>query len=418
MKLDKFGRPLICKLLRPLYGLKQSGHIFASVLHTFLCEDLQMHKLVSDKCAFVKDGNPSTWSSEDGDAHSVPDPTTLDQNGTQLIVLVDDLTIIGNKEQCDWFMTELRARFTMQDLETGEIEFILSMAVKRDREKGTLTLNQRLAIEKIAEKMEITTTNSVETAMCVTPLTKLEAPETDPKVANWPYLETVGSLLHISQCTRPDIAYAVGSLARHSTTLGAQHIKAAKRCVQYLYNTRELCIKYSAGKDEDTNEPEVYEAGRRPHAYADADYAGETQTRKSTSGGIIFLNGGPITWSSKLQKIVAQSTAEAEIIAATEITKEIIHLKLLLTELGARKDRVVYVHEDNQACILMGNNMKSSRSAKHYEIRLHFLQESIQKKVIKFKYCPTDVMIADALTKPLDKEKFLFFREKLLSPPL
>jgi hypothetical protein len=278
-----------------------------------------MHKLVSDKCAFVKDGNPSTWSSEDGDAHSVPDPTTLDQNGTQLIVLtyVDDLTIIGNKEQCDWFMAKLRARFTMQDLETGEIEFILSMAVKRDREKGTLTLNQRLAIEKIAEKMEITTTNSVETAMCVTPLTKLEAPETDPKVANWPYLETVGSLLHISQCTRPDIAYAVGSLARHSTTLGAQHIKAAKRCVQYLYNTRELCIKYSAGKDEDTNEPEVYEAGRRPHAYADADYAGETQTRKSTSGGIIFLNGGPITWSSKLQKIVAQSTAEAEIIAAT-----------------------------------------------------------------------------------------------------
>ena len=420
MKLDKFGRPLICKLLRPLYGLKQSGHIFASVLHTFLCEDLQMHKLVSDKCAFVKDGNPSTWSSKDGDAHSVPDPTTLDQNGTQLIVLtyVDDLTIIGNKEQCDWFMAKLRARFTMQDLETGEIEFILSMAVKRDREKGTLTLNQRLAIEKIAEKMEITTTNSVETAMCVTPLTKLEAPETDPKVANWPYLETVGSLLHISQCTRPDIAYAVGSLARHSTTLGAQHIKAAKRCVQYLYNTRELCLKYSAGKDEDTNEPEVYEAGRRPHAYADADYAGETQTRKSTSGGIIFLNGGPITWSSKLQKIVAQSTAEAEIIAATEITKEIIHLKLLLTELGARKDRVVYVHEDNQACILMGNNMKSSRSAKHYEIRLHFLQESIQKKVIKFKYCPTDVMIADALTKPLDKEKFLFFREKLLSPPL
>jgi hypothetical protein len=316
-------------------------------------------------------------------------------------------------------MAQLRARFTLQDLETGDIEFILSMAIRRDREAGTLTLNQQQAIEKIAEKMEITNKNSIDTAMVATPLVKLAEPETDPSVVNWPYLETVGSLLHISQCTRPDIAYAVGSLARHSTTLGKQHIRAAKRCVQYLYNTRELCIRYSADHDNnDVNEPEVYEAGRRPEAFADADYAGEPNTRKSTSGGIIFLNGGPITWSSKLQKIVAQSTAEAEIISATEITKEIVHLKLLLAELGARQDKVIIVHEDNQACILMGNNMKSSRSAKHYEIRLHFLQHSIRNEIIKFKYCPTDVMIADALTKPLESVKFLYFRDKMLSQPL
>jgi hypothetical protein len=66
----------------------------------------------------------------------------------------------------------------------------------------------------------------------------------------------------------------------------------------------------------------------------------------------------------------------------------------------------------------MGNNMKSSRSAKHYEIRLHFLQESIRSNVIKFKYCPTDEMIADALTKPLDDVKFKYFREKMLSEPI
>ena len=425
MQYDSKGRPLICKLHRPLYGLKQSGHIFASVLHTFLCEDLQMKKLISDKCAFIKDGNPSEWENPKLDqtdhTPSTTESTTLDPNGTQLIVLtyVDDLTIIGTHDQVEWIMTQLRARFTLQDLETGEIEFILSMAIRRDREAGTLTLNQQQAIEKIAEKMEITTTNSVDTAMVATPLVKLVEPETDPSVANWPYLETVGSLLHISQCTRPDIAYAVGSLARHSTTLGKQHIRAAKRCVQYLYNTRELCIRYSADHDiNDVNEPEVYEAGRRPEAFADADYAGESNTRKSTSGGIIFLNGGPITWSSKLQKIVAQSTAEAEIISATEITKEIVHLKLLLAELGARQDKVITVHEDNQACILMGNNMKSSRSAKHYEIRLHFLQHSIRSEIIKFKYCPTDVMIADALTKPLESVKFLYFRDKMLTKPL
>ena len=103
---------------------------------------------------------------------------------------------------------------------------------------------------------------------------------------------------------------------------------------------------------------------------------------------------------------------------SNRITKEIVHLKLLLAELGARKDGPVQINEDNQACILMGNNMKSSRSAKHYEIRLHYLQESIHSKVIKFKYCPTDEMIADALTKPLDVEKFIYFREKMLSQPI
>ena len=425
MQLDSNGRPMICKLLRPLYGLKQSGHIFANVLHTFLCDELGMDKLVSDKCAFVKEGNPSEWNTE-----TITDPkpnTKLNPNGTQLIILtyVDDLTIMGTKEQTDWVMSKLRNRFSIQEQETGDIEFILSIAIKRDRVKGTLTLNQKQAIEKIAEKMGITVEKpTTQTAMKVTPMVKLSEPETDSEVSNWPYLETVGSLLHISQCTRPDIAYAVGALARHSTTLGKEHINAAKRCVQYLYNTRDLCIMY--GGNHQTNEPEVYEAGRsppsnaniEPQAFADADYAMDVTTRKSTSGGIIFLNGGPISWSSKLQKITAMSTAEAEIIAATESTKEIVHLKLLLAELGARKDGPVQINEDNQACILMGNNMKSSRSAKHYEIRLHYLQESIHSKVIKFKYCPTDEMIADALTKPLDVEKFIYFREKMLSQPI
>ena len=71
-------------------------------------------------------------------------------------------------------------------------------------------------------------------------------------------------------------------------------------------------------------------------------------------------------------------------------------------------------NEDNQACILMGKGMKSSRAAKHYEVRLHYLQQSIRSGVIKFKYCETNEMLADALTKPLGHEKFLYFRGMML----
>lgn len=171
----------------------------------------------------------------------------------------------------------------------------------------------------------------------------------------------------------------------------------------------------------------AHEAGRHPlqelpgadltKAYVDADYAMDIPTRRSTSGAVTFMCGGPISWSSRLQKTTAQSTAEAEINAATELTKELVHLKLLLSEIGVRGNEPIPVHEDNQACILMGNGMKSSRTAKHYEVRLHLLQESIKNKTIKFQYCKTEDQIADTLTKPLDPEKFLKFRHDLLFDP-
>ena len=375
IKYDSQGRPMVWRLLRPIYGLKQSGHIFASVLHGYLEDELKMTRLVSDRCAFVKSGDPTTWDGTEENTHG-----KLDHNGGQLIVLsyVDDLTIIGSRAQIDWLMKRLRNRFTLQETETGDIDYILSIGITRDRTNGTISLNQIAAIEKIAQALDITYDKpSVQTPMKVTPLTKLEQPSDDPTVKNFPYLETIGSLLHISQCTRPDISYAVGALAQHSLTVGPEHVKAAKRVVQYLYNTRTLCIKY--GHSTNINEPLVYEAGRAPDdaplpiAYSDADYAMNKPTRRSTSGGVIFLNGGPITWSSKLQKITALSTAEAEIIAATDITKEIVHLRLLLSELNVRDNSPIAIHEDNQACILMGNGMKSSRAAKHYEIRLHYL---------------------------------------------
>ena len=101
------------------------------------------------------------------------------------------------------------------------------MAIKRDRENGSLTISQTSAIEKIARGIGISTEKpSVQTPMATEPLPKLDAPDENPEVANFGYLNAVGSLLHVAQCTRPDISYAVGALARHSTTVGPQHVKA------------------------------------------------------------------------------------------------------------------------------------------------------------------------------------------------
>ena len=178
---------------------------------------------------------------------------------------------------------------------------------------------------------------------------------------------------------------------------------AAQDLVRYLYGSRDYQIEYKR-MATGGNEPIVYEKGEavprtleerlkpstpdedipgNPLLFVDADYAGCKVTRRSTSGMVIMMNGGPISWSSRLQKITAQSSAESEIYAVCEAVKEAIHIKLLCEETGIREfDKPMAVYEDNAACIALGHSLKSSKSAKHYQVRLRFLQEHVKGKTI------------------------------------
>ena len=129
------------------------------------------------------------------------------------------------------------------------------------------------------------------------------------------------------------------------------------------------------------------------------------------------MNGGPIAWSSTLGKTIATSTCEAEIHAAVIAVKDAIHIKQMLIDLELYpKNRPLEIAEDNSAAIAQANSgIKYIRNAKHYEIRLRFLQQKVVDKEVEFRYCPTDHQIADLFTKPLDKQKFQWFRSSLLS---
>jgi len=133
-------------------------------------------------------------------------------------------------------------------------------------------------------------------------------------------------------------------------------------------------------------------------------------------GMVIMLNGGPIAWSSTLAKTVALSTCEAEINAACMAAKEAIHFSRLLFDLGATTSIIpLQIAEDNSACIAQANSgIKHVRNAKHYAIRLRFLQQLVVDKQIEFVYCPTEVQLADFFTKPLEEDKFVFFRNSIL----
>ena len=178
------------------------------------------------------------------------------------------------------------------------------MDIEQDIELGTIHLNMEMMIAKLAKGLltaeELTKSSSVRYPMLVTPLSKLSERGVPKDQSD--YLSVVGSLLHIANCIRPDIATAVDILARHALCPGAPHVKAAKRVVQYLWNTKSLGITYYRSA---RGVPKIFEGAKHPlddgtnklQIFADADYA-QDMTRRSTYGFVFVLNGGPVAWGS------------------------------------------------------------------------------------------------------------------------
>ena len=145
-------------------------------------------------------------------------------------------------------------------------------------------------------------------------------------------------------------------------------------------------------------------------AYCDADYAGDIDTRRSTTGYVYILNGGAISWSSRLQPTVAASTTEAEYMAAAYSIKEGLWLRTLLRDLGMEIGTIT-ICADNQSAIKLLKNPVFSMRSKHIDVIYHFARERVALKDITFKYISTKEMIADALTKPLPAAKFYYCRD-------
>ena len=202
----------------------------------------------------------------------------------------------------------------------------------------------------------------------------------------------------ISQHTRPDIAYAVGALARFMAKPTSVHWQAAKGVVRYLAGTVELGITFGASKD----------AGLQ--GYCDADYAGDIDTRRSTTGFVFVLYGGAVTWCSKRQPTVAASTTEAEYMAAAMAVKEGLWLRKVLADLHVEFEGVVTIKGDNQSTLKLLRNPISSMRSKHIDVAHHFARERVMRKEVAFTYISTQMMVADVFTKALPESKHAFCR--------
>lgn len=198
-------------------------------------------------------------------------------------------------------------------------------------------------------------------------------------------------------CTRPDITFAISNVSKFNNQPGRSHWNAVKRIFRYLKKTSDYKLTFGAnGENNDI------------HGYCDADWASDIDDRKSCTGYVFKLQNGSISWASKKQPTVALSSVEAEYMALSMASQEAFWIRQTLGELLNEDVRAIKIYSDNQGAINMGQNQIYSPRTKHIDIRHHFVRESINCGNIQLDYINTNLMIADNLTKPVNKDKHAF----------
>lgn len=310
-------------------------------------------------------------------------------------------------EDAKALIASLMVNFKMKDL--GPLKRFLGFDIERSDDG--MTVCQESYINTIAARFEVTSTRPVVSPVAersridITNCVDAELGADDKRT----YQSLIGALLYAALGTRPDISYAVSALSRHCANPLSSHLTAARRAMRYLYTTRHLRLWYP-GKSDGNSELNPMQI---INGFCDSDWASNTVDRRSISGFIFLLGKSPICWKSKRQCIIALSTAEAELIACSEASREAMWLKLLITEiatltsLGFGVRGPIKICCDNQSAlkvIVKGTANPSARN-KHIDIRHYHAREMQEQGIIKFEYVNTVDNLADVFTKGLSTVK-------------
>jgi hypothetical protein len=212
------------------------------------------------------------------------------------------------------------------------------------------------------------------------------------------YQRIVGSLLHLAQCTRPDIALAVGALAAFWAAPSEKHHKTLLNVIRYVGSTSKRGITFGSRE-------------RALGVWCDANFATCQDTRHSTTGWTATMYGGAVSWSSKKQPTTAASTMDAEYQACGAAAREGLSLIKALGEMGLLSSDVplkgpVVIACDNKAAISLCKDRKEGQRVKHIDIIHHFARDHVASRELQFVYCKSEENVSDCSIKALSWPMF------------
>ncbi|GJS34150.1 putative ribonuclease H-like domain-containing protein [Tanacetum coccineum] len=357
----------VYKVEKALYGLHQAPRAWYETLSTYLLDNgFQRGKI--DKTLFIR---------------RVKSDILLVQ------VYVDDIIFGSTKKSlCIEFEKMMHKKFQMSSM--GELTFFLGLQVKQ-KEDG-IFISQDKYVTEILKKFGFTDVKTASTPMEThKPLLKdADCEDVDENL----YRSMIGSLTYTTS-SRPDIMFVVCACARFQVNLKVSYLYVVKRIFRYLKGQPKLGLWYPKDLPFDLV------------TYTDSDYAGASLDRKFTTGGCQFLGCRLISWQCKKQTVVANSTTEAEYIAASNCCGQVLWIQNQLMDYGYNFMQTK-IHIDNESTICIVKNPVFHSKTKHIEIRHHFIRDSNEKKLIQMIKIHTDQNVADLLIKAFDVSRFQY----------
>jgi hypothetical protein len=273
----------------------------------------------------------------------------------------------------------------------------LGVDINHDRANRTVQCNQATYIDSIQTDFEYRVEN-----IPVCPSYNLRLAQSNVK--NESLLPITGKLRHVVDRSRPDCLFATGEMStgnvQHPSDL---HVNTAMKTINYIKSTAKEYLTLGGG-----GELELF-------GFCDASYI-TTGDCKSRMGGCIFLGkeSGAFYSYSKLSPLIAQSSMHAEVQSLDEILRIIIHVRDVMKFLRMEMKRATKVYLDNKSAKEMCETLKATYRTSAINMRIHFIRECINNRIISLHFVGTELNVADILTKALNEETFNRHKEPLL----
>ncbi|KAK0588363.1 hypothetical protein LWI29_000056 [Acer saccharum] len=331
----------VYRLRKALYGLKQASRAWYERLTQFLVDNNYTRGSV-DKTLFIKRDNDELFIAQ---------------------IYVDDIVFGStNNTKVQQFVDVMSLEFEMSLV--GELSYFLGLQIRQMHDGIFIT--QAKYAKNLVKKFGLEKAKHCDTPMSTT--LKLSKDASGKSVEQTLYRGMIGSLLYLT-ASRPDISFSVGVCARYQADPKESHLSSVKRIIRYVNGTSNYGIWYSF----DTNASLV--------GFSDADWAGNCDDRKSTSGGCFFLGNNLVSWFCKKQNSISLSTAEAEYIAAGSGCTQLMWMKQMLVDYGFNQGTLTLFCDNMSAINISKNPVQHSRT-KHIDIRHHFIRELVENKCI------------------------------------
>ena len=372
-------QPLVCRLNRSLYGLKQAGREWGVLFASFLISWGFIRSSI-DTCLF-----------------------TYAKSGLTLwmLVYVDDCIIVDNDESLRArFVADLSRRFPVDD--RGELTWMLGLAVQRDRSARVLTLSQELYIKDLVERYapHIRAGHNRKYDTPVEEGLRLshdDCPKPDSEAAQQMvtlkpiYMALVGAFLWLGNMVYSEICHVTTQLARFVSNPGHVHFDAATRVLIYLDGKRNQGLRF----EPDTSLP--------LHVYVDSSW----ETKFSCSGAYYFFMGCHFHWWSKMQRSVSLSSAEAEFFGCMLSLKDTLWIRQLLIDLGVFSPGPTSTWCDSKSAVALALDPVAFKNTKHIMRAAEFLKDHVLRGSVTISHSKGSTMVADILTKGQARPVFL-----------